>query len=108
MIDRMNKRLDTLVRMVESGTADSFAHYALALEYRKDGQFDQALKVFNLLRSKDPAYLPMYLMAGQILVSQSQPNEARDWLTAGIGIAQQQGNAKALSELQAELASTQE
>lgn len=104
----MNKRLEMLVRMVESGKADSFAHYALALEYRKSGQFDEALEVFKLLRSQDPAYLPMYLMAGQILVSQSRPGDARDWLTAGIGVAEKQGNAKALSELQAELATAQE
>ena len=100
----MNKRLALLSRMVEAGAADSFAHYALAMEYRKEQQFDAALATFAKLRAKDPQYLPMYLMAGQLLVSLGRLPEAQAWLQAGIEVAKAQGNSQALGELQAELA----
>lgn len=99
----MNKRLEYLSKLVQSGTADSFAHYALALEYKKDEQVDAAIETFAKLRAKDPQYLPMYLMAGQLLVSLGRLPEAQDWLQTGIGVAKAQGNSQALGELQAEL-----
>ncbi len=102
----MNKRLELLTKMVNSGTADSFAHYALALEYKKEQQFDAALEAFTNLRSKDPQYLPMYLMAGQMLGSLGRASEAQEWLRAGIELANKQGNSQALGELQSELAQT--
>lgn len=100
----MNKRLEVLVKMVQSGNADSFAHYALALEYKKEQQFDSALETFTQLRSKDPQYLPMYLMAGQLLNSLGRREQAQEWLSAGIELAKTQGNSQALGELQGELA----
>lgn len=103
----MNKRLELLIKMVQSGTADSFAHYALALEYKKEQQFEDALEAFTLLRAKDPRYLPMYLMAGQLLNTLGRTEQAQDWLRAGMELAETQGNSQALGELQSELAQTQ-
>jgi predicted Zn-dependent protease len=100
----MNKRLEVLLKMVQSGKADSFAHYALALEYKKEQKFDDALATFTELRAKDPQYLPMYLMAGQLLNSLSRREQAREWLSAGVEVAKTQGNSQALGELQGELA----
>jgi tetratricopeptide (TPR) repeat protein len=99
----MNKRLEYLSKLVQGGTADSFAHYALGLEYKKEQQFDAALETFAKLRAKDSQYLPMYLMAGQLLVSLGRLPEAQDWLQAGIEVAKAQGNSQALGELQSEL-----
>jgi predicted Zn-dependent protease len=99
-----NKRLAMLESMVKSGKADSFAFYALALEYRKEARLDDALGTFADLRKRDPDYLPMYLMAGQIYVSAARYTEARDWLEAGLRLAQAKGDSKAFGELQAELA----
>jgi predicted Zn-dependent protease len=76
----MNKRLLMLEKMVDSGQADSFARYALALEYKKDGQLESAIKAFAALRATDPNYLPQYLMAGQMLIDAGKKEEARDWL----------------------------
>ena len=99
----MNKRLEILEKMVKSGTGDSFAQYALALEYRKENRVDEAISTFFALRERDPDYLPMYLMAGQLYVTAARFTEARDWLTAGIGLAKAKGDHKALGELEAEL-----
>lgn len=98
-----NKRLALLESMVSSGKADSFAMYALAMEYRKESRLEDALKVFDALRQRDPDYLPMYLMAGQIYVAAARWTEARDWLESGLELARAKGDGKALGELQAEL-----
>ena len=102
----MNKRLEMLEKMVASGSADSFARYALALEYRKEKRIDDSLAAFTTLREKDPDYLPMYLMAGQLLIEAARGPEAKPWLEAGIELARRKGDSKALGELETALAET--
>ena len=100
----MNKRLGMLEKLLGAGQADSFAHYALALEYRREDRAEDALRTFTMLRERDPEYLPMYLMAGQMLRASERGSEAREWLTQGISLAEKKGDLKALGELQSELA----
>jgi hypothetical protein len=100
----LNKRLVLLERLLASGQADSFAHYGLAMEYKKLGRIDDALSVFVTLRQKDRSYVPQYLMAGQMLAAAARPAEARDWLEQGIAEARSTGNTHALSELEGALA----
>ncbi len=100
----MSKRLEMLEKLVASGKADSFAQYALAMEYRNAGRTDDALAAFGALRTADPDYLPAYLMAGQLLVEASRTSEARGWVEAGIELATRKGDAKARNELAAVLA----
>ena len=100
----MNKRLQVLVKLTSSESADSFAFYGLAMEYRKEGRVDDALATFERLKAKDAGYLPMYLMAGQMLVEAGRNTDARLWLEAGIALAEARGDGKTLGELQSELA----
>lgn len=95
----MNKRREMLEKIVGSGKADSFALYALAMEYSGEHRLEDALRTFESLRDKDPSYLPMYLMAGQLLIDENRAAEAKAWLEAGVALAEKQGNAKAKSEL---------
>ena len=99
----VNKRLAFLEHAAKTGTADSFARYALGMEYRKAGRLDDALAAFGELRAKDPGYLPMYLMVGQLLTEAERKVEAVDWLEAGIRLANERGDAKALGELESAL-----
>jgi predicted Zn-dependent protease len=100
----VNKRLAFLEQAMSSGTADSFAHYALALEYRNEKRYDDSERTFQALRAKDPGYLPAYLMAGQTLLEAGRTAEARAWLTAGIELAKSKGDQKTLGELESALA----
>jgi len=102
----MNKRLEMLEKLVSGGKADSFARYALAMEYRKEGRVGDALAAFGALREADADYLPMYLMAGQLLIDERRGEEAKGWLSAGIALAKQKGEGKAQAELEAALAVT--
>jgi hypothetical protein len=103
----MNKRLAMLEKLTASAAADSFAFYCLGLEYRKEGRVDEALSAFGTLRTRDAGYLPMYLMAGQMLREAGRLAEAASWLTQGIELASQKNDSKALGELESELASVQ-
>ncbi len=99
----MNKRKIMLEKMVESGQADSFARYALALEYKKEGQIELAVDAFAALRAADSEYLPQYLMAGQMLIDVGRKEEARTWLEEGLALAKKVGNSQAAGELEAAL-----
>ena len=100
----MSKRLEMLEKLAASGKADAFALYALAMEYRGAGRTEDALRTFETLREKDVTYVPMYLMAGQLLLEENRPHDAREWLEAGVQIATSKGDAKAKNELVAALA----
>ena len=100
----MSKRLLFLEKVTSEGSKDPFAWYGLANEYSSLGRHDEALHTFEKLREMAPAYVPQYLICGQMLANQKRPEEARAWLTQGIAAAQKAGNTHALSELQNVLA----
>ena len=89
--------------MTASGKADSFTWYGLAMEYRSEGRDEDALATFENLRGIDPEYLPMYLMAGQLLLELERADAARPWLEQGLRLAEAQGNSKAAGEISAAL-----
>ena len=99
-----DKRLAMLEQLTQSEQADSFAWYGLAMEYRKRERWDDALAAFTSLRQRDPSYVAMYLMAGQMLAGQGREEDAREWLEAGVARAREAGNSHALGELQDALA----
>jgi predicted Zn-dependent protease len=104
MVSVVNKRLAFLEQTTRAGGADSFAWYALALEYRKEQRFDDAVQAFETLRKNDPGYLALYLMAGQTLAEAGRAAEASTWLAQGIALARERGDSKTLSELENALA----
>jgi tetratricopeptide (TPR) repeat protein len=98
-----SKRLAVLEKMTASGSADPFAWYGLAMEYKGLGRHDDAVATFGKLRALDPGYLPQYLMCGAMLAELGRAAEARDWLSAGVATARAKGDTHALSELEAAL-----
>lgn len=100
----MSKRLAMLEKLTSSGSADSFAFYALAMEYAGLDRLDDALATYERLRESDPTYVPMYLMCGTMLQKAQRTDEAREWLTAGVTAATAKGDSKALSEIEGALA----
>jgi predicted Zn-dependent protease len=103
----MNKRLAMLEKLTASSQADSFAFYCLGMEYRKEARVDEAVGAFDTLRQRDPGYLAMYLMAGQMLREAGRLSEAASWLAQGIELATEKRDSKALGELESELATVQ-
>jgi tetratricopeptide (TPR) repeat protein len=98
-----SKRLAFLQKLVSEGSQDPMAYYGLALEYGTLGRHEEALSTFKALRGKNPAYVPMYLMCGQLLEKMSLKDEARDWYSAGVERAREAKNDHARSELESAL-----
>lgn len=99
-----SKRLAYLEQLAETGKADAFASYALALEYKALGRLDDALATFRALRERESSYVPMYLLCGTMLADSGNKEEGREWLEAGVVEARSKGDSHALSELQGALA----
>ena len=97
-----SKRLAYLEKITAEGSTDPFAWYGLALEYKTLGRVDDALRTFTSLRSKQPDYVPMFLMCGQMLADAGR-TEAREWLEAGVKAATAKRDTHALGELEAAL-----
>jgi hypothetical protein len=100
----MPTRLEVLEQMVARGVTDAFPMYGLALEYRSAGRADDALRTFATLRARFPAYVPQYLMAGQLCQQLGRAGDAREWFTLGAEAARASRDAHALSELEGALA----
>lgn len=100
----MSKRLAYLEKATAGGSNDPFLWYGLALEYRSLDRNEDALATFTKLRASNPDYLPMFLMAGQLLEKLGRPADAREWLEAGIALAKKKGDSHAQGELESALA----
>lgn len=98
--ERANKRLAYLEQLVAGGKADTFARYALAMEYKSRARYMDAKAAFEALRAADPGYVPMYLLCGVMLLDDlALLDEAREWLDAGLAAAHQKGDSKAAGEI---------
>jgi hypothetical protein len=90
--------------MVAKGVGDPFPVYGLALEYRSAGRDDDALRTFESLRERFPAYVPQYLMAGQLCEKMGRRDDARTWFERGIAAARAARDMHAVGELEGALA----
>ena len=59
----------------------------------------EQLTTFAALRAKDPDYVAMYLMAGQILVEKGDKAEAIVWLDQGLAVAEKKRDSHAAGEI---------
>ena len=96
----MTKRRQMLEKLVAEGSSDPFHRYALALEYKREKRFDEALGAFESLRQAHPDYLPMYLLAGSLLAELDRSDEAESWFEQGLTLAKQQEDTKTVGELE--------
>lgn len=100
-------RLHHLMELLREDPDDPFLHYAVALEWMKTDP-DTASGHFDRLLEKFPGYLPAYYQAAGLFAALNRRERAAKVYEAGIGLARQQGNTKALAELQAAFAAFQD
>jgi hypothetical protein len=74
------------------------------MEYRKLERWDEAIQTFTTLRTRNPDYIAMYLMCGQMLDGIGRKDDAREWLEAGAARARTKGDAHALGEIESAIA----
>ena len=98
-------RLEFLQNALAANPDDTFARYALALEFANSNQPADAWPHFEYLLNHHPEYAATYFQAGRFLAQQDRRDEARRILAKGIVVAQNQGNRHAQSELEGALES---
>ncbi|MCY3776589.1 MAG: tetratricopeptide repeat protein [Candidatus Aminicenantes bacterium] len=92
-------RLERLRQLVAQGSGDPFPLYGLAMEYKRLGRIEEAVRAFGRLLELHPRYIPAYYQFGTALVLSGDFEQARKTLARGIRIAESQGNQHAREEL---------
>jgi predicted Zn-dependent protease len=96
-------RREKLQELLAQDPNDSFTRYAIGLEFAKEKNFEEAIRVLTELIKADPEYIPSYYM----LASYYRETEARDEALAtyklGIAKARSVRDLHAASELEAAL-----
>jgi len=95
----MNNRLQQLQQLLTDSPNDSFLLFALAKEYEKMNQIDEALQFYNQLHQSDPAYVGLYYHLGKLHQAQGRLEDALTIFDEGIEQAKQQRDQHSLSEL---------
>jgi Tfp pilus assembly protein PilF len=98
-------RIEILKGFLEQDAADSFSRYALALEYVKNGQTEDARREFEYVRDHDPAYVATYFQLAQLYRNQGLRHEAEKAYRTGITVAAKAGDAHTREELEGALES---
>jgi len=96
-------RVAALKEILEANPDDTFARYALGMEYSGAGETEAALAEFQRLLTANPAYTNAYFMAAQTLARAERNEEAKAMLQQGIECARRTRNQHAQSEMEAML-----
>jgi tetratricopeptide (TPR) repeat protein len=95
------ERLEQLKSILAQDPKNTFARYALGMEYSSADDTDSALQEFRTLLEVDAGYANAFFMGAQALQRAERLDEAVQWLHDGIACAQRAGNRHAENEMQA-------
>jgi tetratricopeptide (TPR) repeat protein len=94
----MADRIEQLKKMHEAEPSDTFAPYALAMEYDKAGRPDDALDWIDRTLRIDPDYAYAYFQKAKFLLSAGRTEPAKQALNEAIAAAGRSGDDKAQRE----------
>jgi len=92
-------RLQNLLTFLNQSPDDSFLSFAVAKEYEKRDQFDQALKYYLNIKVKDPEYIGLYYHLGKLYETIQEEILALQTYNEGIELGKKQRDFHATSEL---------
>ena len=92
-------RLHALQAFHAEDPDDAFVRFALAQEYRKRGDGEEALRFFEGLASEQPDYVGTWYHLGKLYEELGRQEHAIRTYERGIIVAEQQRDTHALAEL---------
>jgi tetratricopeptide (TPR) repeat protein len=95
----MSTRILQLTEFLQQSPSDNFLIHALALEYAKVEDFEQAKFYFEKNIALDNKYVATYYHLGKLYEKNGQEQEAINIYHAGMQVAQEVGDKHAYSEL---------
>lgn len=93
-----NQRIVLLKKFIQEEPSNPFNGYALAMEYYDD-RSEEALTLLESLIENHQDYLPTYYKLAHLYWALENFENANEIFKNGIVLAQEQGDEKALSEL---------
>ncbi len=93
-------RLDTLLQFHDEDPDDAFTRFAIAQEYLKRDETEQALSFLEGLVADDPEYTGTYYHLARLYERLGRREDAISTYRKGVKQAQAQRQTKDLSELQ--------
>lgn len=96
-------RIEILQGFLQENPNDSFSRYALALEYAKLGNHENAVEEFEAVKQNDPDYVATYYQLGQLYQKIGRTHEAEKTFRTGIAVAARLGEDHTRGELEGAL-----
>jgi len=96
----MNRRIEQLTAFLQDTPDDPFLLYALATEYVKTGETNEALRYYEMLRTNHPDYVGTYYHLGKLYEALGAKDKAISVYIQGMDAARKKRDTHALSELQ--------
>ena len=94
-------RIEKLKEYMKTAEKDSFLQHALALEYMKTGNNEEARKLFNEILKREPTYIGSYYHLGKVLEKLGDNAKALRVYERGMEVAKEADDHHSYSELQA-------
>jgi Tfp pilus assembly protein PilF len=101
-------RIEKLLEYMKSSDKDSFLQHALALEYIKIGNDDEARNLFNEILLREPTYIGSYYHLGKLLERVGETARAIRIYERGMEEAKRAGDTHAYNELRGALEEIEE
>ena len=94
-------RIAKLMEYMKTADKDSFLQHALALEYIKVGNDEEARKLFNEILKREPTYIGSYYHLGKLLERIGDSDKALRVYERGMEVATAANDHHSYTELQA-------
>lgn len=94
-----SSRIPQLQAMLSRTPEDPFLHYAIALEHRKAGDEQAAVRSLEKTIALDGGYCYAYYQLGQAHEAMGDPGAARRAYQAGLVASRAKGDEKAVGEI---------
>jgi Tfp pilus assembly protein PilF len=94
-------RIEKLKEFLQANPTDNFLRHALALEYLKVGQDNDAKLLFETILTESPDYIGSYYHLAKLLEKLEQTQQAIEWYEKGMAAAKAAKDNHAYNELQA-------
>ncbi|MCO5240659.1 MAG: tetratricopeptide repeat protein [Chitinophagaceae bacterium] len=93
------ERIEKLLSFLKDSPDDSFLLHALALEYIKEGNDQEARRLLEKVLERDPSYLGSYYQLAKLLERNGEIAGALLWYQRGMDVANTVGNRNTYQEL---------
>jgi Tfp pilus assembly protein PilF len=94
-------RIEKIKEFLQANPKDNFLRHALALEYLKVGQDNDARVLFETILTESPDYIGSYYHLAKLLEKLEQTQLAIEWYEKGMAAAKAAKDNHAYNELQA-------